>query len=432
MRAFTFIHAADLHLDTPFIGIGQVSARVADALQNASLDVFDALIELTIREEARFLLLAGDLYDGAARGIRAQRRFERGLRRLSERGIHTLMVHGNHDPLGGWSAIRDWPPLVTVFGSHEVEAVTITQDEQVLATVYGISYAQAKVEENLSLRFRRGEGPGLHVGLLHSNVEGNSEHAPYSPCSLDDLRAAGMDYWALGHVHKRQTLSRTPWVVYPGNLQGRSPKPSERGPKGALVVRVEGEAMGPSGLGDPGAGLKVMEPRFVPLDRIRFETLDLDIQGITDMAGLQRALVDQAERLQAHHDGRGLILRGLLKGRGALFSELLHPGRLSEILGELRRDGEQREPLIWWEDLRNEAASPLDMALIRQRGDFSAELLRLQDARLHDPERASAFLKTSFSPLERFRALLSEPDAEEAEALLREAQILALDLLERE
>jgi DNA repair exonuclease SbcCD nuclease subunit len=422
LKAFTFVHAADLHLDTPFSGIGQVSPRVAEALQNASLDAFDALIDLTLREDARFLLLAGDLYDGAERGIRAQRRFERGLRRLGEHGIRTFMVNGNHDPLNGWSAIRDWPPLVKAFGSREVESVEVAHDGEILATVYGISYAQARVEENLSLRFRRQASQGLHIGLLHANVEGNAEHAPYSPCSLDDLRASGMDYWALGHIHKRQVISRKPWVVYPGNLQGRSPKPSERGAKGALVVRVEAGSH----------GVAIQEPRFVPLDRIRFDSLHLDLAGIPDVATLQRALLVQAEQLQAQHDGRGLILRGVLMGRGEVYSELLHPGRLSEILAELRRDGEQRDPLIGWEDLRNEAASPLDLALIRQRGDFSAELMRLNDERLADAERKAAFLKSGLAPLERFRALLPELGDEEAQALLREAQILALDLLERE
>lgn len=427
--SFTFVHAADLHLDTPFAGIGKVSPRVADALQNASLDAFDALVDLTLREDARFLLLAGDLYDGAERGIRAQRRFEGGLRRLSERGIRTLLVNGNHDPLSGWSAIREWPPLVTAFGSQDVEAVTITHEGEVLATVYGISYAQAKVEENLSLRFRKQDGEGLHIGLLHCNVEGNSEHAPYSPCTLADLKATGMDYWALGHIHKRQILSQAPWVVYPGNLQGRSPKPSERGPKGAMVVRVSADShAGPRGA----SRYRVQAPRFVPLDRIRFDTLELDLAGIPDVAALQRALLAKADALQAENGGRGLILRAVLKGRGPLYSELLLPGRLSEILAELRRDGEQREPVIGWEDLRNEAASPLDLALIQQRGDFSAELLRLHDARLDDPERTAAFLARSFSPLERFRALLPEPDASEAEALLQEARMLALDLLERE
>lgn len=415
---FSFVHAADLHLDTPFSGIGQLSARAAETLQDASLDAFDALVELTLAEEARFLLLAGDLYDGAERGIRAQRRLERGLQRLGERGIATFIVHGNHDPFSGWSAIRTWPSHVTVFGDQDVTSVTLEAAGLAPVTIHGISYRQARMEENLSRRYRRTDQPGLQIGLLHCEVDATGEAGSYSPCSLDDLRSTGMDYWALGHIHRRQILSQTPWVVYPGNLQGRSPKPSERGPKGAMVVRVEGKT--------------ILEPRFEPLDRIRFETLRLDVAGIGDVATLHRSLVERSRELQAQSDGRGLILRASLVGRGDLYSELRHPGRLEEILAELRREGDNEESLIWWEDLRNEAAPAIDLESIRQRGDFSAEVMRLQAERMEDPGLREAFLRDCLSPLDRFKGLLGLPDDQEQTALLKEAEMLALDLLEQE
>lgn len=110
MGTFRFVHAADLHLDTPFEGIGRVAPQIAEALRDASLNAWDALVRLTIDRDAAFLLLAGDIYDGAERGVRAQLRFVRGLERLAEHRIQTFIVHGNHDPLDGWSAIRKWPP----------------------------------------------------------------------------------------------------------------------------------------------------------------------------------------------------------------------------------------------------------------------------------------------------------------------------------
>ena len=103
---FCFVHAADLHLDTPFRGIGQVNARLGERLRDASLDAFDDLVQLTIDRRAEFLLLAGDVYDGADRGVRAQLRFLRGMKKLAFEGIPVFVVHGNHDPLDGWSAIR--------------------------------------------------------------------------------------------------------------------------------------------------------------------------------------------------------------------------------------------------------------------------------------------------------------------------------------
>src|SRR3954454_23894101 len=215
MSGFRFVHAADLHLDTPFEGLARTSPEVAAALRDASLAAFDALVELTLREQAAFLVLAGDVYDGAERGVRAQLRFLRGLERLSAAGVQVLVAHGNHDPLAGWSAIRAWPAGVHVFSSEAVEAVPVERDGHVLATVHGISYATRDCPASLLPRFAGAAGEGLRVGVLHANVGGDPAHAAYSPCSVDQLRAAGLDYWALGHVHQRAVLcDGDPWVVY--------------------------------------------------------------------------------------------------------------------------------------------------------------------------------------------------------------------------
>jgi DNA repair exonuclease SbcCD nuclease subunit len=202
MSRFTFVHAADLHLDTPFDALGPVPEHVALALRDASLDAWSALVDLTIDRNAAGLLLAGDIYDGEQRGLRAQARFRSGLDELSARGVQVFLVHGNHDPLDGWSGIPRWPARVTLFPSEDVTSVDLKRDGQHLATVHGISYARRDCAENLAQRFRRGSAPGLHIGVLHANVGGNIHHAPCSPCSVEDLRRAGMDYWALGHIER--------------------------------------------------------------------------------------------------------------------------------------------------------------------------------------------------------------------------------------
>src|SRR5260370_25061087 len=119
MTHFRFVHASDLHLDTPYEGIGRVDPEVAAALRDASLEAWDALVKLTIDREADFLVLAGDIYDGSDRGVRAQLRFLRGVEELSRRAIQAFIVYGNHDLLDGWGAIRSWPTAVTIFGAGE-------------------------------------------------------------------------------------------------------------------------------------------------------------------------------------------------------------------------------------------------------------------------------------------------------------------------
>src|SRR5438093_12346234 len=146
---FRFVHAADLHLDTPFASIGRVPPEIADRLREASIEAFDALVRMTIDRDAAFMVVAGDTYDNADRGVRAQLRFLRGVERLGESGIPVFVAHGNHDPLDGWSAIRRAPANLTVFGGDAVESHPVVRDGELLAQVYGISYPHRDVSENL-------------------------------------------------------------------------------------------------------------------------------------------------------------------------------------------------------------------------------------------------------------------------------------------
>src|SRR5262249_55314702 len=137
---FCFVHAADLHLDLPFASIARAAPKIADRLRDASLDAFDALVRMAIEREASFVIFAGDTYDCADRGVRAQLRFLRGVERLGERKIRVFVAHGNHDHLEVWSALRKRPDHLAVFGSEAVESHTVMREGVPLAQVYGISY----------------------------------------------------------------------------------------------------------------------------------------------------------------------------------------------------------------------------------------------------------------------------------------------------
>ncbi len=421
MTDFRFVHAADLHLDTPFEGVAKTAPEVGEALREASLEALDRLVTLTLDEGAAFLVLAGDIYDGAERGVRAQLRLRRALERLGEQGVRTFVVHGNHDPLSGWSAIGAWPAGVHVFGSGDVEAVPVEIGGEVAATVHGVSYAHRETSENLALRFARGEAPGLNIGVLHANLGSDPEHAAYAPCSLSDLRAARLDYWALGHIHRRHEVSRDPWVVYPGDTQGRSPKPAESGAKGALVVEV--------------AGAAVREVRFVATDTVRFVHGAVDVCGLDDLAALRAALLETADALRVEHAGRGLLVRLRLRGRGPAHALLRAPRAVADLLDDLRDEWRGASPFLWLESLRDETLSPLDRDEVSRRGDFSAELLTLADGFRDDGERRAALLRELDEPLQRGRAArwVTQLDGPEAELeVLGRAEARALDLLEQE
>lgn len=415
---FRFVHAADLHLDTPFEGLRRLSPLVAEAAQDASLDAFDALVALAIDRGAAFVLFAGDIYDGPERGTRAQIRFLRGLERLDERGIQSFVAHGNHDPVvSGWSAIRAWPPRVTVFGHQSVGSVPVEVGGKELATVHGISFGSRAVTENLALRFKR-SGAGFQVGLLHCNVGGDPNHDLYSPCTVDDLRDFGLDYWALGHIHARRVLHEgDPWVVYPGNLQGRSPKPSELGPKGAVIVEVDGGT--------------AAAPEFIELDRVRFEQVLVDIAGLGDLADAQKALRDAGRELQQESADRSLLLRGVLTGGGPLHTDLRREGVVKELLRSLRDEEGEVLPFVWWDRVEDVTRPEVDFDTLKGRGDFLAEVLALAEEVDADVEARRVFAEDHLAnlPGARLQRLVGELPNAAGEAAWRTAVDRAVDLL---
>ncbi len=434
---FCFVHCADLHLDTPFRGLQAIAPEVAEVLRDASITAFDAVVELALARRAAFDVVAGDVYDGPERGLRAQLTFRPGLARLSAGGVASFVVHGNHDPLeSGWSAIGAWPEQVKVFGTGALEVVTVERGGEVIATVQGVSYATRSTSENLALRLRRpGGSPGsaagptaagprpLHVGVLHCNVAGSGgEHADYSPCTLDDLRATGLDYLALGHVHTRAVLAEgsgpgDPWVVYPGNTQAHSWRPGEQGAKGAYVVEV--------------AGGEVERLEFVACVAVRVVELRCSIEGCEDVGELADRLLALVEQHAEEAAGRHLVLRAERGGAAPLHHELARPGVLADLLAHLRAEGGGR-PLRWWDSLRDASTVPLDLDELRRRGDFAGELLVLADRLCADTTAGAALAGSVVSALprtlaQRAAALAGEPGA--LAELLGRAAMRALDEL---
>lgn len=416
------VHAADLHLDTPFEGIAGPAPHIAAELQDASLKAWDDLVGLTLQHEAAALLLAGDVYDGAQRGLRSQLRVQHGLAELSRAGIQVFIAHGNHDPLDGWSAVRDWPPGVHVFGDSRVEVLPILHGGRAAAHVHGISYARRDVSENLALGFRRTADPGPQIGLLHANVGGVSDHAAYAPCTLHDLEHAGLDYWALGHIHKRAVLrAGQPWVVYPGNLQGRSPKPSETGPKGALIVDLDTETC------------HIQEPVFAALDHVRFITLPHDIAGAVDIPSLLATLESALWTMRDEHAGRGLLVRVFLEGRGEVVGDLRRAHALDDLTRDLRERCADASPFLWVERLVDRAATAIDPEAIRARGEFSAAVLARAEQLAADGEELAAFVARRGLLLDvgQVGSEVRTLPADAASDILAEALALTLDRLER-
>ncbi len=359
-----FIHTGDLHLDSPFAGLLTAAPdHVAAALREATIQAWNAIVGLALEERVDFVCVAGDVFDRESRTLRGQVRFRDGLARLAAAGIPSFVVAGNHDPLSSWArAIQvGWPPLAHFFGSREVTAIAVRGgDGEEIARVYGISFGQADVRENLARRFRREPGVPIAVGLLHANVGQDTGHEPYAPCTLEDLRAADMDYWALGHVHRRGVLSvADPAVVYCGNPQGRDP--NEADPRGCYLVTIQ----------DGGR----VAPEFIPVDVVRWQRVTVDASGLEEIEPLidrVAELVDAARTAAA----RSVIARVELTGRGPLHAVLVRGGAVEDVRGEAQARLGDGPPWAWIESLGDRTRPNIDIAERAAAPDFLGEVLR--------------------------------------------------------
>ena len=403
MESFRFIHAADLHLDSPFRGLANTSTRLRDELQAATLGAFERIVDHTIESKADFLLLAGDLYDSKDRSLRALVAFRRQMERLAERDVSVYIVHGNHDPLNGWGSEFQLPPNVTTFSGKPATETVIRRGKEV-ARVTGISYARERVTENLAAAMKPDSDSPYSVGLLHANVAGQIGHADYAPVSLDELTASGFDYWALGHVHTRSVLAEDPsTVVYPGNPQGRNPR--EAGPRGCVQVDVNRN-------GD--AHLS-----FVETNLARWTHLEIPIQTHTRMDSLINALLEEGRVAAASFRGP-VVARCTLRGSGLLHADLQRDGMAEELSEQLRS-------VVPVESVRIATGPVLDFESLTRTESLVADFIKLADRALDDPELRKK-LTDSLEPLFRRRDMALPDDVKIREWVDR-ARALGVDLL---
>ena len=304
MTSFRFIHAADLHLDSPLIGLAAKSETYAARVDDASRSAFDNLIALAIDEECRLLVIAGDVFDGQWRDYRTGLFFIDRMRKLRDAGIRVVMIAGNHDAENRFAARLDFSENVKLLSARRPESFPI---EDLGVVVHGRSFPQREVFENFARDYPSAVAGMLNIGLLHTACGGSDVHENYSPCSVEQLANHGYQYWALGHVHAWRVLSTSPYIVYSGNLQGRSVR--ETGAKGAALVEVvDGQ---------------IARVEHRALDVVRWAVEDVDLTDVEHREALLPAVREVIERTYSNCEGRALAIRLRLVGKTRLHADLI-------------------------------------------------------------------------------------------------------------
>jgi exonuclease SbcD len=371
------IHAADLHLDSPLRGLERYEGAPVEALRGATRRAFEALVELCIDVEAPLLLLAGDLYDGNWRDYATGLFFVAQMRRLKENGVAVVMLRGNHDAESRLTKKLRLPDNVHDLSTSKPET---RRFEQLGVAVHGQGFANAQIDEDLSLHYPEPVAGLLNIGLLHTGLEGRAAHARYAPTTADKLAAKGYGYWALGHVHEHEVVRQDPWIVWPGNLQGRHAR--ETGPKGACVLTVDDGRIG--------------RVQHVPLDVVRWVHVHVeagDCQTGDEVVELVRAQIDD----QAHEAGKRLLAtRVTVAGASAAHDELTRDPVHWE--SQFRSAAMDLDGDVWLEKIRLRTETHVDRATLLARGDAITEILQ-SIAELAGDDPALQELAATLSPL---------------------------------
>ena len=290
MADFSFIHAADLHIDSPLLGLDRYEGAPTDEIRGASRVAFKNLVDLALAERVAFVVLAGDVFDGEWRDYNTGVFLNRELGRLAQAGMRVFLVQGNHDAESVMTRSLRLPPNAHVFSHAAPETVELAEHGVAL---HGQSFGEQRVTTNLAAAYPEALPGRFNLGVLHTAIEGRQGHARYAPCNLADLTNKRYDYWALGHVHRREVVAESPWVVFPGNIQGRHIR--ETGPKGCSLVTVAGGA--------------VASVRHVPLDVVRWASVTEDVSALDRPEDVVDRLAEVVEREASRADGRLLAVR---------------------------------------------------------------------------------------------------------------------------
>ena len=363
---FRFLHTADIHLDSPLVGLDRYESAPVAAARGATRHAFENLVRLAIDEDVAFVVLAGDLYDGDWRDYRTGLFFVDQMAKLREAEIPAFVVAGNHDAASQLTKNLRPPDNVHFFSTKKPETRLVKAFD---VAIHGQGFASRAVTEDLAVAYPVADPGCFHVGLLHTSLEGREGHATYAPTSAQVLAQKGYQYWALGHVHKREVVSKDPWIVFPGNLQGRHAR--EVGPKGCTLVTVENGAV---------AGV---EERAV--DVLRWAVCRVDVDGATTTSDvldrISRALTAEANRA----DGRAVAARVEVTGSAACHEEIsANPDQWMQEIRALAAGVSSAE--VWVEKMRFAMDRPIELAVLAARDDALGSFLRELAAAADSPD----------------------------------------------
>ncbi|MGV6816934.1 MAG: metallophosphoesterase family protein [Thiotrichales bacterium] len=337
---FQFIHAADIHLDSPLKGLQKYEGAPVGEVRAATRRAFSRLVDLAIEEEVNFIILAGDLYDGEWKDISTGQFFLKEVSRLDKVGIRVYVLEGNHDAQSKISRSLPLPDNVFKFSVSAPESFSV---EEIGVVLHGQGFKQPAVTKDLTQNYPPAVTGEFNIGVLHTSLDGRPGHANYAPCTVTALKSRGYQYWALGHVHQHEIVHVDPWIIFPGNIQGRHIR--EQGAKGCVLVEV--------------ADGEVRSVVHQALDDLRWYTLSIDLGGISDELQAHQQIKTALKQLCAADENRVAAVRVILSGATVLHKSI-HSARDKWDMDVRALATAVSQERLWIEKLRVETSLPGD------------------------------------------------------------------------
>ncbi len=378
-----FLHAADIHLDSPLAGLSRRAVIPAHVTQDCTRRAFSNLVDLAITEDVAFVIIAGDLYDADWRDFSTGLFFAGEMRRLAR---PCILIRGNHDSASVITRSLIPPDNVKILSSRKPETFLLPEFS---VAIHGQSFPNRAVPENLSENYPPPLPGMLNIGVLHTSAEDPGEHETYAPCNVESLIVKGYDYWALGHVHQRRILHENPWVIFPGNTQGRNPR--ETGAKGVTLVEV--------------SDCRIVDLTHKTIDVLRWTTATVDAAGAATMAECSLRCRFALANAFAEADGRPLIVRLTVTGATVLHQALLADP--AAIDAECRNAAAAISGDLFIERVRLETTPP--SATSGADADAIAQLAAPFLAALDDPEIHTQLLQDFASLAAQIPGLAGRP-----------------------
>ena len=410
-----FIHAADLHIDSPMRGLDSYEGAPVALLRGATRRALIGLVDLALREQVDLVVLAGDIFDRELGDFSAALFFREQMIRLVGAGIRVFVVKGNHDAEGQISKRLPDVAGVHVFSVHHAEVIDLPD---LGVAVHGKSFPERVVSVDLVPSYQDAIAGRFNIGVLHTSLTGRPGHDPYAPTDVPTLVAKNYDYFALGHIHAREVVREAnPRIVFPGNLQGRHV--GETGSKGCELVTVEGNA--------------VISAEHVSLDVVRWHALALDATGLDSVTALAAKFQEACQAATQGALDRLHAVRVTVQGESALAAlEAREPGSIAAAVQAATQDFVGAD--LWIESVQLRLRSPLDRQAAAQRPDAVGEVIRLVDELLADDEALRAWMLGNLDKLPNLPPELADIDPgklalDQLRAFLADAETTVLSKL---